>query len=337
MAGAYKSIDPKTAMLTIAGKTVTWDTLFYYIYYTVSQIEEEGGQITNWSAAYQDETTYRDYVLATAVKLLLQTAAIDYGAAQQKVALTPKAQSGLQSDWDEQVQNAGSEEAWIAKLQSQYCNKEIFMSLETANYLQQDCFSAMYGDRGSKLSDKDVADYTAEDSYLMAKHILFVTTKVDESGTETNMTDAEKSQVKLKAEGILAQLKEYKGTDFNGLFDQLMKQNTQDPGLASFPSGYLFQSGDMVSAFDDAVKALQVGQFAQNLIETEFGYHIVYRIPVNFDITPMQFSSYGEYPLRFITAVDMFKANVDVWLNSLVITYSDKYKALDFNKMFAQG
>ena len=62
----------------------------------------------------------------------------------------------------------------------------------------------MYGDKGSKLSDQDVADYTAEDGYLMAKHILMLTTTVDESGNQTPMTDAQKAKVKEKMEDILA-------------------------------------------------------------------------------------------------------------------------------------
>ena len=121
---------------------------------------------------------------------------------------------------------------------------------------------------------------TAEDGYMMAKHILMRTSVYDESGNATAMTDAEKAQVKEKMEDMLKQLKAYTGDDFDAFFDQLMNQYSEDnSGLAAFPNGYLFQDGNMVSPFEEATKALQIGQFGQELVETEFGYHIIYRIP----------------------------------------------------------
>jgi hypothetical protein len=51
----------------------------------------------------------------------------------------------------------------------------------------------------------------------------------------------------------------------------------------------------------------------------------------------MMYVNYGDYSLRYISALDMFKANIDTWLNSLDITYSDDYSKLDFDKIFAVG
>ncbi|SHH79108.1 PPIC-type PPIASE domain-containing protein [Sporobacter termitidis DSM 10068] len=337
IAGAYKSLDPKTVMMTVNGKDVTWDELFYYINYDIYQLQSKGDQVTDWSAAYQDEQTYAEYILNDATRTILQNAAVEYGADQQKISLSEQDQSDIQADWDSQVQAAEGEEALLAELQSQYSSKDIYTHLQQISRLALDCFTSMYGDKGSKLSDQDVADYTAEDGYLMAKHILMVTTNTDETGNETPMTDEEKAAVKAKMEDILNQLNAYQGSDFDGFFDQLMKQYSQDPGVEQSPEGYLFQSGEMVSQFEDATKALEIGKYTTSLVESEFGYHIIYRIPINYDSTPSSYAPYGQYSLRYITALNMFNANVETWQNSMDVTYSDKYKALDFSKLFAAG
>jgi hypothetical protein len=335
--GAYASIDPKTVMLTVGGRDIAWDELFFYIHDAISGLESNGVNITGWSAVYQDEVTFKDYVLNTAVDNILQNAALGYGAEQLKVTLSPEDEADVQAAWAEQVNAAGSEEAFLGKLTAVYCTKDIYLSLQEISALASVCFTTMYGEMGGNLDDQDIADFIAEDGYLMAKHILMLTKKTDESGNEVAMSDTEKAEVKEKMDAILSQLKAYKGDDFNTFFSQLMAQNSEDPGAVTYPNGYLFTSGEMVSQFEEGTKALEIGQFSQELIESDYGYHIIYRIPVNYDETPMMYVNYGDYSLRYISALDMFKANIDTWLNSLDITYSDDYSKLDFDKIFAVG
>jgi hypothetical protein len=335
---AYASLDPKTVMMTIDGKDVQWDELFYYITYSIYQVESQGGQISDWSAIMKDETTYKDYVLNSAANFALQNEAINYGAKQLNVALSDKDKTDLQTDYDTQVSSSGGEEAFLAQLKEGYITKEIYNMLSEIGYLSKDCFTALYGDDGSKLSDKDVADYTASDNYIMAKHILFMTVTTDESGNTNPISDAEKAKVREKAEAVLTELKNYKGKDFDAYFDELMNANSEDKGgLSSFPNGYLFKSGDMVTEFDNAAKALQIGQFTPELVESTVGYHIIYRLPIDYNTTPIENSSSGNQSLRFIAAYDMYLAVTDTWLNSLNVTYSNQYKALDLEKLFAAG
>jgi hypothetical protein len=212
------------------------------------------------------------------------------------------------------------------------------MELMGYSYLAQGCFASMYGADGSKLSDAEAADNTAQDGYLMAKHILMRTTKTDESGNETPLSDAEKAEVRVQMEDILSQLKSYSGDDFDTFFDGLMNEYSQDPGgLASFPDGYLFQSGNMFPEFEAGTIALEIGQFSQELVESEAGYHIIYRLPINYDVTPIAYSNSGTYSLRLLTAQDMFGAIISTWQDSLNVNYSEAYKALDITKLFVAG
>lgn len=336
--GAYDAYSPETVMLTINNKDIPWSDFFYFINYSIAELQAQGITISNWSDIYTDETTYKDYILDTAAYYVLQTEAITYGAQQLNVTLSEQDQVDIQADWDAGVTSAGSEEAFLAQLQQQFCTKELFNYLMTAPRLVVSCFNALYGENGGDLSDTEVADYTAEDGYLMAKHILFMTVDMDETGASTAKSEEDSAQVLKTAEKVLSELKNYSGDDFEAFFDEEMNAYSEDSGgLSGFPDGYLFQNGDMYAEFEEGTKALKIGEISPELVESKSGYHIIYRLPINYDVTPIRYATSGEYSLRFLTAQSMFSSVADTWMNSLQVDYSKDYEALDFNKIFAAG
>jgi len=95
-----------------------------------------------------------------------------------------------------------------------------------------------------------------------ARHILV---KAEKSAP----ADA-RAKAKAKAEELLAELKKNPGA-----FAELAKKHSEDPGSAE-RGGDLdyFGRGAMTGPFDEAVFSLKPGQLS-NVVETEFGYHIV--------------------------------------------------------------
>jgi peptidyl-prolyl cis-trans isomerase D len=81
---------------------------------------------------------------------------------------------------------------------------------------------------------------------------------------------AEQDAARVKAEGILAQLKQTPGK-----FADLAKQFSQDPGSA-VKGGDLgfFSRGMMVKPFEDAVFSLGQGEMS-GLVKSDYGYHII--------------------------------------------------------------
>ncbi len=120
----------------------------------------------------------------------------------------------------------------------------------------------------SNLTDEQISDYYS-DNYLCAKHILLLTS--DESGTP--LADDEKAAVLDKAEEILDKIRA--GDDF----DALMEENTEDPGSAHYPDGYVFTAGEMVPEFENAVRALSENEVSEP-VESSYGYHIIKRLPL---------------------------------------------------------
>jgi len=95
-----------------------------------------------------------------------------------------------------------------------------------------------------------------------ASHILI---KVDRSAPAD-----ERAKAKAKAEELLAQVRKNPAS-----FAELAKKNSQDEGSA--PNGGdldFFGRGAMVKEFDAAVYAMKQGEIS-NLVETDFGYHII--------------------------------------------------------------
>lgn len=120
-----------------------------------------------------------------------------------------------------------------------------------------------------KFSDEDLQNYYKENAARYgvpeerrASHILI---KVERSAPAD-----ERAKAKAKAEELLAQVRKTPGE-----FAALAKKNSQDEGSA-VNGGDLdfFSRGAMVKEFDAAVYAMKQGEIS-NLVETDFGYHII--------------------------------------------------------------
>jgi hypothetical protein len=104
---------------------------------------------------------------------------------------------------------------------------------------------------------------------LAARHILF---------DAQNKTPQQRDSVRRVAEAVRPQV-----TPAN--FAQMAARHTAEPG-GKERGGMLgvFQRAQMVKPFSDAVAAARPGEITPGLVETDFGYHIVQRLP--YDLVP---------------------------------------------------
>jgi peptidyl-prolyl cis-trans isomerase D len=109
--------------------------------------------------------------------------------------------------------------------------------------------------------EQNISRYTRAEE-RRASHIL-VSASSDQSA-------AERQQARERAEALLAEVRRSPAG-----FAALARRSSEDPGSA--PQGGdldWFGRGGMVKPFEDAVYAMQAGEVS-NLIETEFGFHII--------------------------------------------------------------
>ncbi len=112
-----------------------------------------------------------------------------------------------------------------------------------------------------KYYTENASRYTATEE-RRASHILIK--------AEAGLPAADRKAAKERAEALLAQVRKAPAS-----FAELARKNSDDPGSAA-KGGDLefFGRGAMVKAFDNAVYAMKVGEIS-NLVETDFGYHVI--------------------------------------------------------------
>ncbi|KMQ80510.1 Peptidyl-prolyl cis-trans isomerase ppiD [Candidatus Burkholderia pumila] len=158
-----------------------------------------------------------------------------------------------------------------AQLQSYYdAHKQEFATPETAS-IQYLVLSPTAMAAASKPSDADLKKFYDDniqryrtEGEVRASHILINAPK--------DMSAADKAKAKQKAESILAEVKAHPYQ-----FAQIADKNSDDPDSASKGGdlGY-FQPGQIAGgkAFDDAAFSLKKGEVS-NIVESDFGYHII--------------------------------------------------------------
>lgn len=134
---------------------------------------------------------------------------------------------------------------------------------------------------GIEITDADANEYynnniaNFQKDEVRARHIL-VMTRGD--GNEA-LTDAQKEEKLKLAQSILERAKA--GEDFA----ELAKEFSDDPGSAANGGDLgFFGKGQMVPEFEAAAFALNVGEIS-NIIETDYGYHIIKLEDKNQEVT----------------------------------------------------
>ena len=90
----------------------------------------------------------------------------------------------------------------------------------------------------------------------------------------------------------------------------------------------------MVAPFSDACAALRIGQLS-GIIETDYGYHIILRLPIDYDTVPISLADSATlYTLRQLAVREDFEAVLLGWRESLDLEYTSEFTSLDLGSVF---
>ena len=222
-----------------------------------------------------DGTSVADYVREESLTLLRQQLTLEQLAAENGVTLTAEDEAELAAQRDAQLTELG-EETYLAQLHSMGVGQETYDRIQRSGMLYQ-ALSDAAATPGSPLyaSDEELSAAAVEAGYLTADHILLMT--VDPTTREP--LDEETVEAKRAlAEELLWRLRD--SSDPVALFAQLAAEYGEDPGREANPYGYTFTYGTMVDAFDSAARALGENEYS-DVVESEYGYHIILRRPLD--------------------------------------------------------
>ena len=135
--------------------------------------------------------------------------------------------------------------------------------------LEKELIAMKYMEKASEVTDKEAKNYydKNKDEFLKvrASHILIMNT--DAEGKEVSAEQKKKN--KEKAEEILK--KAQSGEDFASL----AKEYSEDGSASNGGDLDFFGKGQMVEPFEKAAFSLKVGDISKDVVESQFGYHII--------------------------------------------------------------
>ena len=247
-------------------------TDYYYSMY--------GTTAVSWDTAGADGTSMADFVLEKSVEYAgMQHLARIKGEALG-LSVSQEDKDSIQAVIDQMAQTVAADGVTVDQyFWQQGLTAELYRwNCESDYYFQ--ALAQYYfgpGTQGEPTQEK-VSAWLKERGDYKVKHILLAI--FDETGMYLDEEGV--AAQKAKAEEIHAQLKQSK--DLLGEFDQLMNQYSEDPGLASYPDGYVFTPGGSVDpAFEQAALALKPGQMSE-IVGGSSGYHIILSLPLDEDL-----------------------------------------------------
>lgn len=315
-------IPSSTTLLTIDGVDVPAGR---YLFWLVNSIETEkyyGGLETDEDWIQQvNGMTMRDALKADALQTLTLYQVVENHAAQEGVTASQEDQDELDAQLQDLEEQAGGAEYFQNRMDSVCISREDFRTINLVPYLDE-ALSQKLEERGElEVSQEELDDIIEENGLYGAKHILISTRRTNADGTGyEDFSDEEKAEALQKAQDLREQLRN--AGDSEELFDELMNEYSEDgrneDGTLAMPNGYtLVYAGQMVPEFEEGAMALKEGEISDP-IESQFGYHIILRLPLNREELQEQFN--GEYKLNTI---------LQGWIEDANVTTTSIYDELD--------
>ena len=290
-----------------AGAYFYW--MSYYASYLKYYYESSGGEEDfNLDMPYGD-TTYGKYVQEETQNTIVSSVIAAQQAQERGITLSDEAVQTLDNLSENMDPN--NMMYYATDLEGQ---KFVYTNYNYTDALK----TALFAKGGEYHPGKATLKDFRKENVFGAKHILLMTSGKNES---------EKEKVRKTAQGYLDEI--LKSDDKVSTFDQIMAQHSEDTGLAQYPDGYTFMTGDMVPEFENAVKELEVGDITPELVESTYGYHIIMRIDPDEEQVDSDTVKERYEETTFNTLMDDWSQNADV-------TSTDALKKLDLNGFFGR-
>ena len=327
---ASKKYDGSAVVATVNGTEVTWKLYYYLLGSLTSQYVNYSMAIPDFTTDMGDGTTLQD-AMREAIEARMKYYTVAIAEAEER-GLSDTVNAEVEEQWQSMIERFGGLDALMEAIDQGYLDEPTYRQLLATNAAFNAIMVDSYGTAGEKLTDEDVLAWANDNDYLHCKHILFLTQNDD----GTDKTDEEKAEIRKEAEATLEELRALEGDReaMMARFDALMAE-ADDPGMTTFPDGYIFTSNQMVQEFEDGTRALE--EYAiSDIVESSYGYHIILRLPLDPDgKTLSQDSGTGEYmTLRVDAANALFNDMLIEWINTATVEWQGDFGSLDYNELF---
>ena len=324
-------------VMTINGVNVSWDEYMYFLGTAVNQLNSiysSGGEKIDWDAnfVYYDGITNAEWCIKRANEIAIEACTIQSKAKELGLRVTDEQKKQL----DEEVENIKNNYATSDDIDSDYANflstyyytPDTYYHLAEVETLLNNIVNEVYKDKA--------IEYAEENGYVTSAHILLANFEyiTDEEGNTTreSISEDEINSKKIEAENIVKELQAI--TDDTKRYDrfmELMSEKSEDTGKAEFPKGYCFNSDSgMVEEYETTTRELE--NYQVKLVESEFGYHIIMRLPT----TPDDLVMAGSRPISLVNlaASEYLENDLKNWSEGVEAKLTSSFKNFDFTQFF---
>jgi len=263
-----------------------WEEMYHYLQSTRRMLESVM-VIEDWDAdseeldADGEPMTFNEILIHNAIENALQHRAVQWLFNDLGETLEEDHYQETKAEYMEAF--GMSEEEFLAMLWENYLTEGTFAYIFSVLAMRDQAMIALYGEQGEAVPAEAIDAFVEEHEVLRAKHILLSIR--DENNQD--LPEAEQAEVRAAADAIFEEVTALQGDARLTLFDELIIEVGEDPGMFSNPEGYVFMEGVMVPEFFDGTRALAYGEISPP-IRSGFGYHIILRLPVEGDQEVMQ-------------------------------------------------
>ena len=287
------SHEPDEIVATCNGRDVHWDEYFYWVSYNAAQVENYinsmatyYGMEVSWDDPWGQDTdqSFAEYVPASAEEQIKQVNCIEDFAAENNVVLSDDTLAEIEEQLKSTITSTcgedATEEDFNEYLDQVYMTRALYDRMNQINYLYQQGYTQLYGENGELVDDAAAIAYLEDNEYISANHILLMTM---DSATGEALDEETIAAQEQKAREIAAELQAIEDPQqLLARFAELKEEYCEDTGKVTYPDGYTFTPGTMVTEFEDACNALADYQVSDPIL-TSYGYHIIIRLPLDPD------------------------------------------------------
>ena len=310
--GKEKTAKTSETVVTVDGVEYSMERFNLHFYNAQDEILKQSGfqEISSipddfWTKKVDGEKTTLDMAKEAALTNLINDALAYKKSLEYKLELTSEEKSAITN----QMSSLKQDKVTLSQFEYIGISPEEMEKYYNEVYHMQKLVPELINRKEIKVTDASVKKEMAE-KYVKAKHILIST--VDDK--REPLPEAEVKAAQKKAQEIMDRLNS--GADF----DELMNAESQDPGLATAPDGYLFTTGQMVPEFEEAAFSLSENEMS-GLVNTDYGIHILKRVP--FDMAGQQEQQTLE-SLKSELAVPELEALIKTWKSEAEIVTNDE-------------
>lgn len=281
-------------VLTVGGKDISYDTYRYFY--------------LNYKAENEDYT--EDEIYQKTIDAISMDVALTLLAESQEVSLDKADKKSVDEYVEASIANYGGKDAYNEALEKNHLTDELFRYFYSQQLLETKLREHMYLEMNNVIkSDDETVEADIKENFMAAKQVLI---------RHDNGKSAEEN--KALAEDILK--KAQSGEDF----DTLIKEYSEDTTALS-DYVYYFTYGQMVEGFEKAVLDTDLGKLCEYVAESEAGYHVVMRMPLDDEYIDSHFEELREaYKARSFN--DMRKTLTE----SFEVVKSKNFDGIDFDE-----